>query len=130
MISGAKLLLTLILPLGVVAFYTGCDECICETYSAEYAVTIVDDAGDPVVGLEHSVRIVRTGQTLPALFWEERYSLISDQERHLINPYGERLRFTATDGQTMVTADYVVDVPGRCHCHVNNVSGPDTLVSD
>lgn len=128
MTLGARVLLFLAFPLATVASYTDCGGCLCELNSMEYAVTIVDDAGDPVVGLEHAVAIERTGQALPALSWENRYTLISDQEKHLIDSRGELLLFTATDGQRAVSADYVVDVPGSCRCHVNKVSGPDTLV--
>ena len=99
-------------PLAIVASHTGCGGCLCELNSMEYAVTVVDGAGDPVVGLEHTVRIARTGQALTALSWEGRYSLISDEQKHLINPRGEPLLFTATDGRRTVGADYVADVPG------------------
>jgi hypothetical protein len=120
--------LALILPLGMVAFNSGCDECVCSMIFVEYTVTIVDDVGDPAVALGHSVQIVRTGQTLPAWSRGGPYSLIDDLERHRISRYGERLRLTATDAETTVTADYVVDVPGVCRCHVKKASGADTLV--
>jgi hypothetical protein len=106
-------------------------DCFCDLSLAAIRVLITDEDGTPVEGLEFSVNVERTGEQVvfPAEVPHEGwYPVITDVEQKYIDPSGEQLRFAATDGQRTVTAQYVVDMPGRCNCHVNKVSGPDTLV--
>jgi hypothetical protein len=57
-----------------------------------------------------------------------RYYVVTDADRENIALDGDILRFAVSSGSRSAAADFVVDAPGSCHCHVHLVAGPDTLI--
>jgi hypothetical protein len=109
----------------------GADDCTCTLEFRQYVVRVVDSAETPVVGLQPIVTVVRTGQEIDNRRYrldDGYYTIISDAQRRAIDPDGELLRFSAVSDERSASADYVFDIPGPCGCHVNRVSGPDTVV--
>ena len=94
------------------------------------AVRIVDEAGEPVLGLDPVVRIVRTGElivpdeTLQNAIPPDQYALFSIDDIQRIWNQGREVRMTVTDGWRWATADYVVV---RCGCRPE-ITGPRTVV--
>lgn len=92
---------------------------------------VLDPAGSPVQGLSPTITLVRTGQQItPAeQSFGGRYPIVSDNQRGMIRPGGDTVRFQVTGPQGSGTASLVFDVTnGECRCHVTKVAGPDTLV--
>ena len=96
-----------------------------------YGVYVIDTAGVKMPGLDHSVTIANSGQRIgvdstiapPADGW---YPLISDAEGGLLGPTGALVLFSATDGAVTAEGDFLF-VAGACH--VEKLSGPDTVVA-
>ncbi len=110
-----------------------CDTVACTMEFRTFSVAVVNEAGEPVTGLEPVVTMVRTGEELdpsdmglgdPA---SGVYLVMTDGNAALIQQDEEPVRFTATTGQLSVTGDFVFGMT-MCRCHVEQLSGPDTLV--
>lgn len=103
---------------------------VCTAEFRSYTVTAVDTAGAPVNGLTVDVVILRTGKHptpgLLALYTPGTYAILDDGARNELLPSGDPVRVVGTKGALGFQADYRFDVPGGCH--VNKVSGPDTVV--
>jgi hypothetical protein len=137
MIGFARSVLSAVLLFGV----AGCDglfdgsECECSLKLEYYTITVLDQQGDPVPDVDLTVTVPRTADTLdlreldPYLAPEAgRYPVFGDTYIHQINPLGEDVRVSGVSGGRGFAVDFVFDVPGRCRCHVNKVSGPDTVL--
>lgn len=102
----------------------------CTASFATVGVTVVDGAGQPVPDASVTATLVRTGQVLVPttlmLTVPGTYTLVDDGSTRAIRRSGESVQARiARDSQSM-TVDYVFSVPDGCH--VNKVSGPDTVV--
>lgn len=101
----------------------------CTELFAMVPVTVVEGAGEPVEDATVSAVLVRTGQVLQptglALLVPGTYPLVDDGSTSVIRRSGDAVRATITTGATSLTADYVFAVADGCH--VNKVSGPDTV---
>ncbi len=96
-------------------------------------VLIVDAAGQGVTGLESRTVVLRTGQRIYGAPEIELppggpvYPVVADTDVDHIRPRGDSLAFVAFDSTRTAAAVFVVDIPDQCH--VNKVSGPDTLLA-
>jgi hypothetical protein len=96
-----------------------------------YGVYVVDGAGFVLPGLDYTVTISNLGHEVevdstvapPANGW---YPLVTDAQGALLGQTGSLVRFDGTDGTLTTTGDYLF-VAGLCH--VEKLSGPDTLVA-
>ncbi len=93
-------------------------------------VTVIDTAGAPVPDATLTAVLARTGDTLSptslALHVSGTYIVVDDGSRGRIDPSGDTLLVRLErSGSAGLTQAYFYDVPGGCH--VNRVSGPDTL---
>ena len=124
--------------IGTVFSLAGCSDDACETVACtmefrSFAVTVVNEAGEPVTNLEPVITLVRTGEELdfsdmgPGDPESGVYALMTDGHGSLIEQDEESVRFTATTGELSVTGDFVFGMT-MCRCHVEQLSGPDTLV--
>ena len=95
----------------------GCDSGVltgCSSVFLARTVTVVDPSGAIL------------SPTSLALYTAGTYIVIDDGSRKLFRAAGDTVIVTAVRGTGPgLTVAYVVDVPGGCH--VNIVSGPDTL---
>jgi hypothetical protein len=92
-------------------------------------LVITDKAGSPADSVDFTVRLVRTGEVLnhttPGPNPTGTYLLIDDGATTKLQPTGEQVRAVAIRGPAAAQADFLIGVPGGCH--VQKVSGPDTL---
>ena len=128
---GSPLTLAAIGVLSAGCHSTALPGCVCTTLFAIIQVTVVDTTAAPLAGLSPAITLLRTSQSIvpdQTGVGGGRYNVITDGEHSLIRPSGDTLRFVVTAGARSARADFAVDEPGSCACHVNKVSGPDTLV--
>lgn len=101
----------------------------CTAMFASVPVTVVDGAGRPVEEATVTAVLVRTGQVLTPtgliLNAPGTYPLVDDGSTSVIRRAGESVQAHISRGAQSMTADYVFSVPDGCH--VNKVSGPDTV---
>jgi hypothetical protein len=106
--------------------------CVCTLEFRYYTVTVVDTLNAPVAGLTPAITVRSTGRLLipaaPAGLPPGLYYVVTDGDLQQFALNGDRLHFAVSSAGRSAAADFVVDAPGTCHCHVQLVSGPDTLV--
>ena len=104
--------------------------CACTLEFRFFTVTVVDAAGQPAEGVSISVRRVSDGAVLtentslgqtPGV-----YVILSDSNIDDVSEAGTTVEVVGTLGGTGFTAEYVFD-RDACQCHVNKISGPDTV---
>ena len=109
------------------------DNCLCTDEFCYYTVTVVDTLGVPVDSLTVSIKD-KNGNKLdvnqPGYIFNPGVYVVLDDS--FINMFefterAEKVFFSATDGERIAQAEYLFN-SDRCRCHVNKVSGPDTLV--
>ncbi|NOX17084.1 MAG: hypothetical protein GXO87_02240 [Chlorobi bacterium] len=107
------------------------DDCICtDEFRSEY-VFILDSEGVPLDSLQTLMINETTGDTLAnnnGAFVYERgmYWLIDDNYVKDLTTAPQTFIFTAENGATSVGAVYQF-ATDNCKCHIEKVSGPDTL---
>lgn len=109
------------------------DDCLCTTEYRYYLVTVVDTLGAPVDSLTVSVKD-KNGSELNIsqenqIFGSGNYIVFNDSFTSMFVSVTdtEKIIFTAADGVRNVIGEYLFDTD-RCRCHINKISGPDTLV--
>jgi hypothetical protein len=111
----------------------GSDGCFCTKEYVAVGFSLVDQAGQPVPDVPVRVVIVRTGKSLgleqPGAA-QGFYIVITDSQKELLDPSGERIRVTGSVGDRSFRVEFVVSVPGECHCHIRKISGPSEVVLD
>ena len=126
----------LIIILIALVFYS-CSEvnndCICTQEFRSYQVTVVDTLGVPVDSLAITIKD-KDGDALDVqqqdqIFGPGKYTVLDDSfTRMFVSPtIAEKVTFTATDGMRTVAGEYLFSTD-VCRCHIDKVSGPDTLV--
>lgn len=113
---------------------SGCDavppnSCACTEEFRTFAIVVVNAAGAPVLGLTPTVTLVRTGEpiTPPDPPYAGHYAVFSDAELSLIQSSAEAVRFVVAGNQGSGAAELLFSTTA-CRCHIQKVSGPDTLV--
>ena len=101
----------------------------CTALFATVGVTVLDGAGQPVPDASVTTTLVRTGQVLVPttlmLTVPGSYTLVDDGSTSVIRRAGESVQAHISRGTRSTTVDYLISVPDGCH--VNKVSGPDTV---
>ena len=120
------------IALGITA--VACDEGagpICTLEFLVFGVYVVDGAGTTLPGLDYTVTISNLGHEVqvdstiaPAA--DGWYPLVTDSEGALLGQTGSLVRYEGTNGTLTATGDFLF-VAGVCH--VEKLSGPDTLVA-
>lgn len=128
-------------PAGRIALYLvlaggtlpACDDgqgVVCTAEFRSITVTVVDTLGSPVGDATVTATNLRTGTLLGptslALLTPGTYVIVDDGSRDKLREAGDSVRVTAgRDASPVTTATYFISVPAGCH--VEKVSGPDTL---
>jgi hypothetical protein len=109
------------------------NDCICTEEFRSYLVTVVDTIGVPVDSLNVIIKD-KDGDELDVqqhnqIFDPGKYTVLDDSfiKMFVSSTVSEKVTFTATDGVRSVTGEYLFNTD-KCRCHINKVSGPDTLV--
>ncbi len=104
---------------------------VCTLEFRALTVTLLDSAGQPVLDAATVTTLPRTGDTL-AITWlgtpvGGTYVYVDDGAINTIRELGDSLRVDVDrSAGTDFAIAYFVDVPSGCH--VNKVTGPDTMV--
>lgn len=121
----------------VIAFLiAGCstidEDCLCTEEYRFYLVTVVDTLGIPVDSLDVIIRD-KDGDELYVLqelhpFGPGKYTVLNDSFTQMFCSCGtvQKVYFSATDGNRVATGEFMFNTDD-CRCHINKVSGSDTL---
>jgi len=68
-------------------------------------------------------------QQEPYYLGEGKYTVLNDSFTHIMCTCGtaQAIYFSATDGSKIANGEFMFNTDD-CKCHINKVSGPDTLV--
>ena len=109
------------------------EDCLCTTEYRYVLVTVVDTIGVSVDSLEVTIKD-KDGNKLDVkqeadVFGSGKYIVLNDSFTELFCSCteAEKIYFSATDGNGIAAGEYLFNTD-RCRCHINKVSGPDTLV--
>ena len=104
--------------------------CACTLEFRLFTVTVMDVAGQPAEGVSISVRRVSDRAVLTDNSTLDQgpgvYVILTDSNINDVSEDGTEVEVVGTLGDAGFTAEYVFD-RDACHCHVNKVSGPDTV---
>jgi hypothetical protein len=127
------LLASFLIIIAVISCSTVEDECICTMEYRFYLVTVVDTLGIPVDSLTILIRD-KDGDELDVLqeshlFGPGKYTILNDSftQMFCFCATPEKIYFTATDGNRIANGEFMFNTD-ECRCHINKISGPDTLV--
>jgi hypothetical protein len=129
-----KFIFTTILILLVVNSCSDLEEdCICTEEYRTYLVTVVDSLGFPVHSLDVAIKD-KDGDELnvqqdPYYLGTDKYTVLNDSFTHIMCTCGspQVIYFSATDGIRTANGEFSFNTD-KCRCHINKISGPDTLV--
>jgi hypothetical protein len=127
------------LAIGAVLLATGaggCDDttgaCACTEEFRAYLVTVLDDAMQPANGVTLTRTNLRTGKVLEPTWLgmpaPGAYVVADDGLRQEFSSDGDVVRVVFAQGGSSHTEDFAFAVPAPCFCHVEMLSGPDTVV--
>jgi hypothetical protein len=104
--------------------------CVCTLQFNSFSVTVVDAGGQPAEGVSILVRRVSDGSVLTNTenfpLGQGVYVILTDGNIDDVSEDGTAVEVVGTLGDTGFRAEYVFD-RDACQCHVNKVSGPDTV---
>jgi hypothetical protein len=127
------LLILFLLVMALISCSTVDEDCMCTEEYRFYLVTIVDTLGVPVDSLNVTIRD-KDGDELDVmqeshLFGLGKYTALNDSFTQMFCSctIPEKIYFSATDGNRIASGEYFFNTD-ECRCHINKVSGPDTLV--
>jgi len=127
------LIILFLLVIALASCSTVDEDCMCTEEYRFYLVTVVDTLGFPADSLDVTIRD-KDGDELdvaqdPYPFGAGTYTILNDSFTQMLcsctTP--EKIYFSATDGNRIAAGEYLFNTD-ECKCHINKVSGPDTLV--
>lgn len=108
-------------------------DCLCTEEYRFFLVTVVDTLGVPIDSLNVTIRD-KDGDELdvaqdPNPFGAGKYTVLNDSfiQMFCACTTPEIIYFSATDGNRAANGEFMFNID-ECKCHINKVSGPDTLV--
>lgn len=131
-VSGGRISWRLLLAAGVAscANLDPAQPCICTLEFRSFTVTVVDATGQPAEGVNISVRRVSDGAVLTDTesfpSGQGVYVILTDGNIDDVSEDGTAVEVLGTLEDTGFSAQYVFN-RDACRCHVNKVSGPDTV---
>jgi hypothetical protein len=137
-----KLLLLLVLAISFSACKKNNNNNACgiQTCTASFAIinfAFTDANGEPTTIKDVSLINVRTGKAVPPTSYAGTADLVpgaiivaTDETKNSFSAEGDDVRITATSTATSQTKQVVVKVSGGCKCHVEKISGPETVKFD
>lgn len=106
------------------------NDCICTEEFRSIVVVVVDTLNSPLSGLISTIedvsgKMYSFPQEPP--FFPGQYTIMNDSYVHDFSSVPKTILFTAENDSLEVGAQYLINTD-ECICHINKVSGPDTLV--
>lgn len=127
------LLISFIFVIVAVSCSTVDEDCMCTEEYRFFLVTVIDTLGVPVDSLNVIVRD-NDGNELDVQqeshpFGAGKYTVLNDSFTHIMCACGtpQLIYFSATDGNRVANGEFLFNTD-ECKCHINKVSGSDTLV--
>ena len=127
------ILLSFIFIIVAVSCSTVDEDCMCTMEYRFYLVTVIDMLGVPVDSLTVTIKD-KDGDELDvqqesSIFGAGKYTVLNDSFTHIMCACGtpQQIYFSATDGNRVANGEFIFNTD-ECRCHINKVSGPDTLV--
>ena len=127
------LLLSFLLIIAAVSCSTVDEDCMCTEEYRFFLVTVVDTLGVPVDSLDVTIRD-KDGDELNVLqdshpFGAGKYTVLNDSFTEMFCACGttQKVYFSATDGSRITKGEFMF-ITDECRCHINKISGPDTLI--
>jgi Na+/H+-dicarboxylate symporter len=121
------------IPFLAAVLITACDQQstgVCTAMFAIATATVVDAQSAPAPTAVITTTLLRTGETLTPTtvmdFVTGVYPILDDGAAPKLRIAGDSIRVRAVQGTASAEAIYRFEVPGGCH--IQKVSGPDTLV--
>lgn len=109
------------------------EDCMCTEEYRFYLVTVIDTLGVPVDSLTVTITD-KDGDELdvtqdPNPLGAGKYAVLNDSFIQMFCSCGtsQTIYFSATDGNRIAEGEYLFNTD-ECKCHINKVSGQDTLV--
>ena len=109
------------------------EDCMCTEEYRFYLVTVVDTLGVPIDSLDITIKD-KDGDELNVLqdphpFGAGKYTVLNDSFTDMFCACGttQKIYFSATDGNRSASGEYLFNTD-ECKCHINKISGPDTLI--
>ena len=108
-----------------------CEDIVCTKEFRTVSLRFVDANGNPQIVKDFTVVNKRTGEIMTPLndmANQGLYIIASDSDKTKLSENGDNVQVTATNSKTNVKiqADFVIS-GGLCACHINKISGPDTI---
>lgn len=137
-----KLLLVLMLATGLSACKKNENKSACGTQTCTAVFSVVtfsftDAAGKPIEIKDVTLINVRTGKAVPATSYAATVNMVpgaiivaTDETKSAFSTEGDEIRITATSVATGKTKTAIIKVSGGCNCHVDRVSGAETVKFD
>ena len=108
-------------------------DCLCSEEYRFYMVTVIDTLGVPVDSLTTVIKD-KDGNNLNVQqdyhpFGAGKYTVLNDSFREVFCNCGtsQKIYFSAIDGSRTAYGEFLFNTD-ECKCHINKVSGPDTLI--
>jgi hypothetical protein len=108
-----------------------CEDIVCTKEFRTVSIRFVDANGNPQIVKDFTVINKRTGEIMTAIndmASQGLYVVASDADLLKLSEKGDNVQITAINSKTnvKVQADFVIS-GGLCACHINKISGPDTI---
>ncbi|WP_454801048.1 hypothetical protein [Mucilaginibacter phyllosphaerae] len=137
-----KLFLVLMLAIGLSACKKNKNNIACGTQTCTESFSVItfaftDADGKPTVIKDVTLINQRTGMAVPATSYAATMDLVpgaiiiaTDETKSAFSAQGDDIRVTATSTATGKTKSVTLKVSGGCNCHVERLSGPETVKFD
>lgn len=105
------------------------DDCVCTQEFRFSTVLVLDNNNQPVDSLVTSVKNLSTGETytFEDMFLDPgRYIVMTDNYVNSLSQLPSKIEFTGLKDSRTVKEIYQFNTD-ECNCHINKVSGSDTL---
>ena len=118
--------------IAVIILYSCSDaeDCVCTTEFRMITVVVVDELNVPVTGLITTVKDDSGkvyGLLSDPLIFPGHYTVMDDNYTRELTTLPKRFLFTGVKDSLTVNGEFFVNTD-ECNCHIEKVSGPDTLV--
>jgi hypothetical protein len=106
------------------------DDCPCTMEFRMITVVVVDESGNPVLGLVTTIKddsgkvyyVYNDPQFSPG-----HYTVLDDNYVGELTTQPKRFLFTGAKDSLTINGEFFINTD-ECKCHIEKVSGPDTLV--
>ena len=112
-----------------------CGSEVCTAIFAMVGIHFTDKQGNPIVVEDFTVfNLSMNKQLTPGVpnmdMVKGYYVIASDSNKKDYSSDGDNIRVSATDPATGQTKTVTFKISGGCNCHIDKISGPDTVAFD